>query len=523
MFVAMSYLAVSISARTAEEAIDQISVAVANGAKMVELRTDFIEDLTSEKVGKLIAHIKGQYGKPFPIIVTCRDVSQGGAINYPVKMRIDILAGALRAGADFVDFEYNNFTVADNQERIKVALSDSVRGRLILSHHDFKNKFENIASLYRKILMFYPPAIPKIIYTADDINDCFDALDLLYNASEQCIVFAMGQAGLISRILAKKLGSVATFASLSDSQATAQGQITVEEFQNIYRSDTIDDKTQLYGIIADPVGHSMSPAVHNACFGDAGLNKLYLPLLVEGDYDDFEIFMNNVLRRSWLGFKGFSVTVPHKENALKYIKAKGGVVEALAEKIGAVNTIVVGPGNKLFGYNTDYAGAIEAIVNKVGGRDKLMNIDAAVIGAGGVSRAIVAGLVDAGAKVKIYNRTTRKAKKLAKQFGCEYASLSKVGGIKAELLINCTSVGMSPKADHSPVPIDVFRQPMVAFDTVYNPLETLFLTHAKACGAETIDGLEMFVNQAMMQFELFTSKKGNRQLMRDTVLAQLGK
>jgi 3-dehydroquinate dehydratase/shikimate dehydrogenase len=267
----------------------------------------------------------------------------------------------------------------------------------------------------------------------------------------------------------------------------------------------------------------MSPAIHNAGFADVGFNKLYLPLLVEGGYDDFEEFMDNLLRRSWLGFKGFSVTIPHKENALEYVKDKGGQVEPLAEKIGAVNTIVVGPDGKLFGYNTDYAGAIEAIAEKIGGRGELDNMDVAVVGAGGVSRAIVAGLVDAGAKVKIYNRTTRKAKKLAKQFGCEYAPLNKAGGIDAKLLINCTSVGMSPKSDNSPVPVEVHREGMVVFDTVYNPLETLFLRHAKAGGAETIDGLEMFVNQAMMQFELFTGTQGNRQFMRKTVLDLLEK
>ena len=521
--VMKTYLAVPISAETAGQVVDQVSDAVASGAELVELRTDYIEDLTGAMVRKLIEHIKGEYGKTFPIIVTCRDIAQGGAINYPIKMRIEILVGALEAGADFVDFEYENFLVADNQEKIKVALADSIKGRLILSHHDFDEPFKNIAGLYRKVLTFYPPAIPKLIYTAEHINDCFEGLDLLYNASEQCVVFAMGQAGMISRVLAKKYSSLVTFASLGEEEATAPGQITVDEFKNIYRYDAIDCNTELYGIIADPVGHSMSPAIHNAGFADVGFNKLYLPLLIEGRYDEFETFMDNVLRRSWLGFKGFSVTIPHKENALEYIKAKGGEIEPLAEKIGAVNTIIIGADGKLFGYNTDYAGAIEAIANKVGSREKLAGMNVAVIGAGGVSRAIVAGLVDAGAKVKIYNRTTRKAKKLAKMFGCEYAGLNKVGGIDAELLVNCTSVGMSPESDNSPVPIEVHSKGMVVFDTVYNPLETLLLTHARACGADTIDGLEMFVNQAMMQFELFTGAKGNRQFMRETVLALLEK
>ena len=243
-------------------------------------------------------------------------------------------------------------------QEIKQALSKNKKTGLILSAHNFKTKFADINKLYREIKKAYPSAIPKLVYTANHINDCFEAFDLLHNTKGERIVFCMGQAGLISRIIAKKLGSLVTFASIDENTATAPGQLTIEQFKKLYRYDSINNKTALYGVIADPVGHSLSPHVHNACFGKAGLNKVYLPLLVQGGREEFNRFFDNILARPWLDFKGFSVTIPHKENALAYVKRKKGFVEPLAEKIGAANTIIIKAGGKLAAYNTDYRSAL---------------------------------------------------------------------------------------------------------------------------------------------------------------------
>lgn len=515
-------LAVPIAAKTLEQAERQIKAAKAGGAETLELRTDYLENLSIDLVKKLIAKAKSIVGQDLPLIVTCRDKQQGGAAAYPDQLRVDVLTSALRGGVEFVDFEYENFFSAENQERIKVALSQSLKGRLILSAHNFEAKFDNIEKLYRRIGTLYPAAIPKLVYTANHINDCFDGFDLLHRTSGERVVFCMGEAGLISRIIAKKLDCFVTFASIDDESTTAPGQITIGELKNLYRWDDMDADTGLFGVIADPVGHSLSPVIHNACFADSRMNKLYLPLLVEGAKLEFDDFLDNIIKRPWLDFGGFSVTIPHKENALNFVRARQGFIEPLAEKIGAVNTLLIGTDGKLSAYNTDYAGALDAITSALGiTRTGLSGLAVAVVGAGGVARAVVAGLADAGAKITIYNRTVKRGEKLAADFNCDFAPLNEPANINAKLVINCTSIGMHPNTDATPLPKEYLKKDMAVFDTVYNPAETLLLKQAKEVGAKTIDGLSMFVNQALAQFKLFTGTNANAALMRKTIADKL--
>jgi 3-dehydroquinate dehydratase/shikimate dehydrogenase len=514
----MTYLAVPIAAQNIEQAQQQTKAALAAGAEMLELRTDYLENLSVDLARDLIAAVKTIAGRRLPIIVTCRDSRQGGAIAYPQQLRIDVLIGALKAGAEFIDFEYENFLSTGTQERIRVALSGSLKGRLILSAHNFQTGFADISKLYRSILSVCQVAIPKIVYTANHINDCFEAFDLLHQTSGERIIFCMGEPGIISRIIAKKLNSFVTFASIDDQTATAPGQLTIGQLKELYRYDSIDAATELYGVIADPVGHSLSPAIHNACFADVGMNKLYLSLLVKGGRGEFDLFMRNVLSRKWLNFVGFSITIPHKESALKYVQVNQGFIEPLAKKIGAVNTMVITRDWKLKAYNTDYAAALDAItVGLCVTRAGLKELPVAVVGAGGVARAIVAGLSDAGAKIKIYNRTVEKAQKLAAEFNCEFAPLDGLPNLNAKLVINCTSIGMHPNVDQSSLPKEFIKKGMTVFDTVYNPAQTLLLKEAKQAGAKTIDGLSMFINQAAAQFKLFTGQEGNTELMRKAI------
>ncbi len=515
-------IAVPIAARTPDQAHEQVKAAMAAGADLLELRVDYLEGLTAELVRALIAEIKGGADKPLPMIVTCRDKQQGGALDYPARLRIDVLAAALRAGAEFIDIEYDNFRTVESQERIRLALSQSRKGRLILSAHNFEGKFDNIGKLFRTISNVCPAAIPKLIYVANHINDCFDALDLLHQTSAERIVFCMGEAGVISRILVKKLGGFITFASLDEENATAPGQLTIKQLKTLYRYDSIQADTELFGVIANPVGHSLSPAIHNACFAHKGLNCLYLPLLVEGGRPEFDSFVNQALLRKWLNFGGFSVTIPHKESALDYVRARRGSVEPLAAKIGAANTLLVGPDGRLIALNTDYAGALDAITSGMKlGKAKFNGLPVAIVGAGGVARALVAGLSDAGANVTIYNRTLERAEKLAAEFGCAFAPLDDVRNVDAKLLINCTSIGMHPNVEAIPVPPEILKKTMAVFDTVYNPAETLLLKEARKLKAKTIDGVAMFVNQAMAQFRLFTRQDGNAELMRTVVCDSL--
>ncbi len=351
--------------------------------------------------------------------------------------------------------------------------------------------------------------IPKIAYKGGNIVESFAALDMMHNyADRRLIALAMGQQGMISRLLAKKLGAFVCFASIREQQQSAPGQVTLGQMKKLYHWDTINADTEVFGIIGCPVAHSLSPLIHNTAFTQVGYNGLYIPLLVDGGREGFYAFMEAVQQRPWLGMKGFSVTVPHKQNALEYVREHNGYIEPLADKIGAVNTLVIGPDGKLSAYNTDYAGALAAITETLHIElAQLNDMPVAVVGAGGVARAVVAGLTDLGAKVTVYNRTLERGRQLAERFGCQWAGLDDVIGHKAQMLINCTSVGMHPAVDACPVPADCLREDMIIFDTIYNPLETKLLSRAGLAGAQTVSGLTMLVHQAALQFKLFTGQE----------------
>jgi len=509
----MTYLAVPIAAKNLNEAEEQIKAAAAGGAELLELRTDYLVHLSVELALQVIG-LARQLAPALPIIVTCRDYHQGGALRHSNDLRTRVLTAAIRAEADFIDVEYDNFLSQAISGKISLAISAGANTRLILSAHNFQTVFGKITKFYWEITNAFNGAIPKLVYSAHHINECFDILDLLNGRKGSVIAFCMGEPGFMTRIVAKKSGAFCSFASIDEKTRTAPGQPTIAQLKNIYRWDSINEKTELYGVIGSPIGHSLSPAIHNACFAEAGLNKVYLPLLVAGKQDEFNGFMDNVLSRPWLDFRGFSVTIPHKENAIEYVKSKQGTVDPLAEKIGAANTIVIN-NSKLSAFNTDCSAALDSITSTLGiDRAGLKKMPVAIIGAGGVARAIVAGLAEAKAKVIIYNRTVERAKNLAHEFKCDYADINDLRKLNAQLVINCTSIGMHPNFDYTPVDAKLLSKDMAVFDTVYNPAETLLLKQAKQIGCRTISGLDMFVSQAAEQFKLFTGKDANIELMR---------
>ncbi|MBM4103290.1 MAG: shikimate dehydrogenase [Planctomycetes bacterium] len=515
----MTYLAVPIQGQTKAQFKDRLKAAKEAGAEILELRTDYLTDLSSAVVVELI-HSARRTG--LPVIVTCRDAKQGGAGNWDLKQRTEVLLEAVRAGAEFIDCEADNFA-GDVQNAIQEVMSANSRCRLILSAHNFQGPFEDIAVLYESIITVCPQAIPKLVYAANHICDCFPAFDLLHNKDRDAIVFCMGSAGMISRVLAKKFDSFLTFASLDDRQTTAPGQLTIRQAKDIYRWDKIDEQTEILGVIGDPVAHSISPWVFNACFEKDGINAVHLPFHVQQDKMGFNSFMKGVVERLWLNMGGFSVTLPHKTNALDFASRGGDFVEPLASTIGAVNTLKIGFNGIVSAYNTDYAGAMDALTSTMGiERHQLHGVKVACIGAGGAARAVVAGLMDAGAEVTIYNRTLPKAQLLAEEFRCRVYGLQELSSLDAAIVINCTSIGMSPNVDASPVPAEVFKAGMTAFDTVYSPLKTRFLQQAEAAGAAIVTGAEMFIRQAMAQYRIFFGKEPDEPTMRKTVSDRLG-
>jgi 3-dehydroquinate dehydratase / shikimate dehydrogenase len=276
----------------------------------------------------------------------------------------------------------------------------------------------------------------------------------------------------------------------------------------------------------------MSPAIHNAAFTAGGYDGVYLPMLVEPGYENFASFMQDFLGFAGLGLRGLSVTIPHKENALRFLRDSGAEIEELAQRIGAVNTIAINRDGsaKLAGTNTDYAAILDSITAELGiGRDELANLRVAILGAGGTARAAVAALAHFGANVLLCNRTPERAAALADEFNgkrgkVEVISSDDLTRNPCDVFINTTSVGMYPKVDVSPfaqIP-RWFSPRTIVFDTIYNPMQTLLLTQAQAVGARTISGVEMFVRQAAAQFETWTGKPAPRGVMRDVISARLG-
>jgi shikimate dehydrogenase len=268
---------------------------------------------------------------------------------------------------------------------------------------------------------------------------------------------------------------------------------------------TITAKTQVYGVMGDPVSHSLSPVMHNRAFSHTGLDAVYTAFRVT----DVASAVSGIRA---LGIRGVSVTIPHKVSVISHLDD----LDEQARFIGAVNTIMYRE-NILTGYNTDSWGAVSALEEKItlGGRQ------VAVIGAGGASRAIAFGLSKCGADVTIVNRTPSTAERLASEFGLHFQPLSDFKRGQCEVLINTTPVGMTPNRDCMPVSSDILEEGMVVMDIVYHPLETKLLKTAKARRCTVIDGLSMFVFQGAKQFELWTGQKAPVRMMRNAVLKAL--
>jgi 3-dehydroquinate dehydratase/shikimate dehydrogenase len=359
--------------------------------------------------------------------------------------------------------------------------------------------------------------IPKLVWPARTVRDNFEALELLRQSPRPPIIICTGDEGLASRVLARKFGAFATFAAVAAGREAAAGQPSIADMKNLYRWDTIDAQTRVYGVLGDPVQHSLSPRLHNAAFAATGENAVYLPMRILGSYESFKAFMVEVAARPWLDFRGFSVTIPHKQNALRYLRETGGTIDPLAQRIGALNTLTLAPDGHLTGHNTDCPAALEAITTGLTCQDTdLAGLPVAVLGAGGVARGVVAGLADAGADITIFNRTEARAEALSHTFACRHRPWKDRLQTDATLLVNCTSVGLWPDVGASPMPADALVPGMTVFDTIYTPRQTRLLREAAQRGCPTIDGLSMFILQARSQLQLWTGQPPAPEFLRLT-------
>lgn len=267
----------------------------------------------------------------------------------------------------------------------------------------------------------------------------------------------------------------------------------------------IDASTELYGIIGNPVRHSLSPILHNKAFRTIGLNAVYLAFEVKN-------LKETIRGIRELGIRGVSVTHPFKTEVISLLDE----VDVVVEEIGAVNTIA-NEGGKLIGYNTDWRGAMEALEEKIDMNGKRV----VLLGAGGAARAIGFGLKGRGCQVMIVNRSFDKALNLAKDLGCTYPLPSSIEDLEADVIINATSVGMSPNDGKSPLPKKVLKEGMAVMDIVYQPLQTKLLREAEEMGCQTINGLEMLTYQGAAQLEIWTGKRPEIEEIKEGLLQKL--
>lgn len=475
-----------------------IFAAARAGADMVECRLDFLSPVPSEKdLQTLFAD------SPLPILATCRPVREGGKFVGDETRRLEILRQAARLGAAFVDVEMD------------ASPADWPSGPVILSHHDFARCPADLDAIVAN-LEASPALVNKVAFAGEAPEDAFRAFDVIRASRKKTLALAMGEHAVMSRILAGKFGAFGTFAALRKGEASAPGQPTLEEMTGLFRCGGIGPNTRVYGVIGCPVGHSMSPAVHNAAFAAMNMDAVYVPVRIEPGADNFNRFMDALLARPWMDWRGFSVTIPHKEHALAYVGE--AQCEQLARTIGAVNTILIEPSGKLHGYNTDYAAAIDSLCAVMGiRREGLAGRNVAVLGAGGAARAIVAALAHYRAHTTIYNRTVSRGEQLAHEFSCKAASMDAAASGDAEILINCTPIGMHPRVNETPLEV-IPASVRVVFDTIYNPLETRLLMQAAKGSRAVIGGVEMFIKQAMEQFHIWTGKVAPRDVMHRVIV-----
>jgi 3-dehydroquinate dehydratase/shikimate dehydrogenase len=529
----MTRLCVPIFVSSVDQARRDAAVAAEAGADIVEFRIDRLTDAAD------LTPLLSGLG---PAIVTCRPRREGGFSDLSDTDRLLLLARAAEAGAAYIDLELDR-TISQAHPYIEEVPRERRPG-LIASSHDFASRPDRLYNILAEMNASVAE-INKIVWTARTVRDNIEAFEILTSRQKPTIALCMGDAGIISRILAQKFGAFLTFASLVSGAETAPGQVTIDDMKRLYRWDAHTPDTKVYGVVGSPVMHSMSPALHNAAFDHVGHDGVYLPLLVNPGYESFKAFMESFLAFERLHLSGLSITIPHKENALRYLKEKGGEIDPLAESIGALNTIVINrnatpspgtPGEgggegrlRLRGFSTDYSAILDSITSALNiTREQFKDYRVAVLGAGGTGRTAVAALAHYGATVVVYNRTLERAEALAAEFTGKTgkvvaARMEKLCDSCCSIFINTTSLGMHPNIDASPIDgLNVqFMPEHLVFDAIYNPMQTKLLQIAHAAGAKTIGGVEMFVRQAAGQFEAWTDKTAPTALMRQVVERRL--
>ncbi len=264
-------------------------------------------------------------------------------------------------------------------------------------------------------------------------------------------------------------------------------------------------KPEVFGLLGNPIGHSLSPLMHNAAFARMGIEAAYIPFRV--------VHLKDALRGiRGLDIRGVSVTLPFKTGVMSHLDE----VEASARQMGAANTVLNQEG-RLSGHNTDWMGLVFALRERL----EIQGKSFVILGAGGAARAALFGILKDGGIPVIVNRSAERGEALAHEFGCRFLPLSEVRNLQADCLINATPVGMVPNADQMPIPAASLKGFQWVMDMIYNPIETRLLREAGEAGCSAINGLGMFVHQGAEQIKLWTGMEPPRAYMREVVQEEL--
>jgi 3-dehydroquinate dehydratase/shikimate dehydrogenase len=433
--------------------VDELFRSDFGGADCVEVRLDYLEN--PQQAAEVSWTRLG-----LPVIATCRRRQRGGLFDGTLDQERRILERAARGGAAYVDMDYRD-------------AQPLAGAQLIGSFHDFEQTAPDL-DLHLEAACAGPAHVAKVAAMVRSWSDNRTLLELLNRSrAKPVIVTGMGEMGQITRLAGPSRSSFLTYALPRHGGPSAPGQLTVSEMADVYRYRRIRRSTRLFGVVGNPVSHSLGPRRHNAAFEKAGVDCAYMTFLVT-DVSDF--FANAAA----LGIAGFSVTMPHKIAVIPFLS---GMSQA-AREVGAVNT-VVWRNDGWFGDNTDVDGVNAALASA--GFDPAGK-RVVIMGNKGAARA-AAVAVRAAASVRMLSR----------------AEVPEAGRLECDLLVNATPVGMMPNSDASPITGDVPAH--VVFDMVYNPPVTRLLQSAQQAGKTAIPGTIMYAAQAARQFEIWTGEK----------------
>jgi 3-dehydroquinate dehydratase / shikimate dehydrogenase len=459
-----------------------------DGETFLEFRLDYL-DQPENGVRIIREFLKGH--SDCIVLATCRRHQNHGKFNGSVEQQLRILDLAVQAGAQAIDLEIE--TVEAGAEKL-----NAFRGRtqIIISYHNFDSTPQLDGVLKR--MTRFPADGYKIVTAARKPSDNARVLALAKAYPRTpLVVLAVGELGFPTRVLSPAFGGLYTYASPLAAQGTAAGQVSARLLRHLYRIEKISKLAKVYGVIADPIRHSISPAVHNRGFQARRIDAVYLPFLVSPlQLRDFFTLADKT------PISGFSVTIPHKQKVIRYLD----VVDPLARRIGAVNTVWRKAG-KWRGANTDAAAVLVPLAKHV----RPSKASVLIVGNGGAARGAACALLDAGAKVAIVGRNPDRVRALSRLCGAEPLLREQVDQRHFDALVHATPLGMYPHVNecffNGNVPADV------VFDMVYNPLETTLIRRAKQQNKAVVPGIEMFVEQAVRQFEIWTGESAPRSVM----------